>query len=68
MLSLWTIYDHPTDYPDNFVAREFLLDKPTDNVLIANSLEQLREAFRRAGLCCITRHPSDDAKIVETWL
>lgn len=67
-LSLWTIYDHPLDYPEYFVAREFHLDKATTNVLIANSLEELREGFRRAGMVPIPRDPSDDPVIVETWL
>lgn len=68
MLALWTIYDHPTDHPDRFVARMFVLDKPTEHLLSSTSLDLLRDVFDRAGLVCMTRAEDDDRKIVETWL
>ena len=68
MLKIWTIYDHPTDYPDNFVARLFLLDKPTTYLVIASTLDDLRGAMREAGLIQLDRSPGDDPKIVETWM
>jgi hypothetical protein len=67
-LSLWTIYDHPTDYPDRFVAREFILDKPTNNLIACVDLKVLRQHFIEIGLTCITRSPEDQPQIVETWL
>lgn len=67
MLSVWTIYDHPSDFPDSFVARAFTTG-PTNEIILATDLEQLREAFDRAGLVCMARNPNDDPKIVETWL
>jgi hypothetical protein len=68
MLSMWTIYDHPTDYPDHFVARRFELDKPTSQILLCETLEPIRDALAGAGLICFMRDPSDDPKIVETWM
>lgn len=67
LLSIWTIYDHPSDFPDNFVARAFTTG-PTNEIILATSLEQLRNVFDAAGLVQMQRHPSDDPKIVETWL
>jgi len=67
-LSLWTIYDHPTDYPNNFVARRFDLDRPTPEHIVANSLDELRQMMMNAGLSCLTRNPEDEPHIVETWL
>jgi hypothetical protein len=69
----WTIYDHPTDYPDCFVARRFELGKgpepvPTAEVVTSPDIEPLRRRFMRSGLVRFRRAPSDDSKIVETWM
>ena len=70
-LPIWTVYDHPIDYPDGFIARLHItgrdLDGPTCNVLIATTLADLRAKIP-PGLACFARDESDDAKIVETWL
>jgi hypothetical protein len=66
-LSLWTIYDHPSDHPSAWVARRFDLDAPTDDVLVGD-VEVLRHYFQEQGLVCMMRDPSDDPVIVETWL
>ena len=73
LLSVWTVYDHPSDYPGHYVAREFLVhpDGPvmTDNVITSLQLEWLRDQLEYdMGLACLTRSPEDDPKIVETWL
>lgn len=73
-LSLWTIYDHPKDQPDHFVARRFEArhghPEPiaTQDIIRGRELEPLREYFRKAGLVCLARYKGDDAKIVEMWL
>lgn len=66
-LPIWTVYDHPTDYPAGFIARLFLNDKPTSQVLTARSLDGVREQLP-PGLYCIPRSPDDDPVIVECWL
>lgn len=67
-LSLWTVYDHPKDYPDNVVARRFVYSKRTEDLIIFSSLEEARLYFQNCHLFCLTRSPSDDPVIVETWL
>lgn len=71
-LQMWTIYDHPTDYPFLFVARKFEVDaagpRPTTEVFVAPSIDRVRFEMVRRGLTCLTRSPEDDPKIVETWL
>jgi hypothetical protein len=72
-LHIWTIYDHPLDFPDVFVARLSLVGgdggpKVTDQILTAPDLDTLRREFVRRGLTCITRSPNDDPVIVECWL
>lgn len=70
-LSLWTIFDHPTDYPNSYVARRFETTKEgavATKDVIEGELEAIRKAFQRAGLWCMSRNRDDDARIVETWL
>lgn len=68
LLFMWTIYDHPTDYPDDYVARRFIMDRPTSKVMLSKDIEELREAFRTRGLMVIPRAENDDSKIVEVWM
>lgn len=67
MLALWTVYDSPTDLPGRFVARKWLLDQPTNDLLEDKTLDGLR-AKLPPGLTCLARSPQDDPKIVETWV
>ncbi len=71
-LSMWTVYDHPTDFPHCFVARRFVSDRagprPTTDVLTAPELVFLRKYFLWQGLTVLCRDPNDDPKIVEVWL
>jgi hypothetical protein len=73
MLAMWTVYDQPSDYPDHYVARCHIVGNggiqcPTYNIVKSNVLQSLRATMRAAGLSCLSRHESDDPKIVETWL
>ena len=72
-LSIWTVYDHPKDYPRDFVARLHEADarrsRPTRHVLVANRIDTLRYVLCfDLGLTRLSRNTDDDAKIVETWL
>jgi hypothetical protein len=72
LLSVWTVYDHPSDYPDGFVARrhEAYTDHSvvaTADAVFAPTLEAVR-AKLPPGLHCITRSPGDDPVIVESWI
>lgn len=64
---LWTIYDRPSDYPESFVARKFIV-LPTDEVIVRDTLAEVREAIGSRALVRIERSPLDDPKIVEVWL
>lgn len=71
-LCMWTIYDHPDDLPDKFVARRWeihgAMPFATDEIRSSDSLEHLRYQFAREGLLCLPRDRSDDPVVVETWL
>ena len=74
MMFMWTIYDRPKDYPYACVARKFRITagspgpEPTTDVLLADTLDQLRRYFAERGLTCLPRADSDDPVIVETWM
>jgi hypothetical protein len=69
-LPMWTIYDHPLDFPDVFVARRVEVTGdgpiPGEEIYTGDSLDEVR-AQLPPGLVCFTRHPHDDPVIVETW-
>lgn len=72
---IWTLYDHPKDYPDCFVARAYgmmtglpLADEPA---ITAATVEELRAKVQARSphvLDCLGRHPDDDDNIIESWL
>lgn len=69
-LSMWTVYEKPSDYPGHFVARRWLSGATvvaTSDVLLAGDLALLR-AMLPQGLHCLPAQPGDDPAIVETWL
>ena len=72
---MWTIYDHPRDYPDSWVARRWEVGGKTrvpapiatSDMFVADTLEELR-ALLPPGLVCLNRLPLDDAKVKEVWV
>lgn len=70
-LIIWTVFDHPDDYPDVFMARKWLVVDgsyaPTHDVLTGPTLQSVRDQIP-AGLCCFARSPEDNPAIVESWL
>jgi hypothetical protein len=72
VLTMWTVYAKPKDYPNGFVARLFEVTGPepkaTHYTLKSLNLEPIQEKLTRAGLVCLTRDPSDEPQIVECWL
>lgn len=71
ILPIFTIYDHPKDYPDHFVARRHDVSAgkhvPGPLVAMAATLEEAR-AWLPPGLHCLGRDRDDDPVIVESWI
>lgn len=65
-LSIWVVYDHPTDHPDVYIARRFVNDRPTGDTIQGLTLDAVRDQLP-AGLARFNRDPKDDPKIVECW-
>ena len=66
-IPMWVVYDHPSDMPEQFVARKWLTDKHTEAFFLGETLEVLRAKLPQ-GLTRLARHPNDDPAIVEVWL
>jgi hypothetical protein len=70
-LSIWTIYDRPRDHPEGFIARRFEVadGEPTATKdTICGKLEDIQQAFWKAGLVKLSRNDDDEPQIVENWL
>ena len=69
-LRMYTIFDHPKDYPRHWAVRASTIRPegpvPDDRVQLADSLAEAR-ALIPPGLTCIPRFPSDIACIIEVW-
>ena len=66
-----TIYRSPEDFPGIYVARVWDGPKlrPTDTVIVRESVEALREDIVAAGfMVCFPRAEGDDPCIVETYI
>jgi hypothetical protein len=72
LLGMWVVYDHPTDFPNEFVARRHVVNakgsRPTEEVLTSTALDLLRSELVERGLTMIPRFADDDPKIIEVWL
>ena len=65
---MWTIYDRPLDYPDGFIARLFLNDRPTDKVFKSKDIDNIRLKLKMLGKVKIPRHRDDPPSVVEIWM
>lgn len=71
LLTTYTIYDHPKDFPNDFVVRRFDNGKPTGAAFTCDTLWQARDlinALTGGQSVCLARDETDDPVIVETWL
>jgi hypothetical protein len=67
-LAIWVVYDHPKDYPNNYVAREWRGEAATGNYMVCPDLELLRGELINMGLVKLMPMDGDDPVILETWL
>jgi len=69
-LLMWVVYDHPNDMPDVYVARRWLMDQPTQAIIVDTTLDEVRRRIQSAmpGAVRLDRFANDDAKIMEVWL
>jgi hypothetical protein len=72
VMSVWTLFQNPSDAPGMFVLRRFDIVRGGVRVSLeayySQHIEGLRARMRRRGLLCLPRSPNDDPCIVETWI
>lgn len=63
------VYKHPEDYPDKYVARIFDITRPTDTVIVKDSLQELQRDISKGTVKgFIVRDEKDDPCIVGSWI
>lgn len=63
------IYANPKDYPGKYVARIFDLDKPTNTILLKDTLEELQNHIAESTtLSFFCRGAGDVPELVGVWL
>lgn len=76
ILDGWTIFDHPTDFPDFFVSRRWIANRDgavtaTQDVLKHKNLDTLRGMTERVAgrpLHRLDRLLADQPNILEVWI
>ena len=68
---MWVIYEHPKDFPEEYVARQWQIYPgtvvPGKTVERDQDLHVLRQRFDDMGLVCAQPSPGDDPAILEIW-
>ncbi|MCD8308915.1 MAG: hypothetical protein LUD19_03590 [Clostridia bacterium] len=67
IMPMITIYEHPDDYPDKYVARVWDANEPTRLVALADTLDEIRKAIP-PNMVPIQKGHADDPCIVELWI
>jgi hypothetical protein len=70
-LTIWTIYDRPSDHPEGYIARRFEVgggNTVATPEILTGDIEDLRQAFWKAGLMKLKRQDGDEPQIVESWV
>lgn len=63
------VFEHPKDYPDQYVARVFDLDEPKHIIMLKNTLvEMQREIQENTNMIFTGRNKEDDPCIVGVWI
>jgi len=71
---MFVVYDHPKDYPDDFIVRRFIaLDGeavPQEIVYRGHSLDNARSRIMNLAPSAVRfhRNQSDERQIVECWI
>jgi len=69
---IWTVYDHPKDFPDYYIARLSLVRRgvieTTASIVMSTEIELVRDNMRDMHLTRLPRMEGDDPAILETWV
>ena len=66
-LSMWIVYEDTPEFPNQYVARRYLLDVETDDYVVGDTLNDVR-AKLPPGLMRIERSAKDHPQVRESWI
>ncbi len=64
----WVIYDHPSDYPAYYVARKWVNEELTKELMYNTNLEVIRCDLASLGLVHCSPLEDEDPVIKEIWI
>lgn len=69
-MEIWIICAYPEAFPNSFMARKYFDNKPANDLIVSNSLKNLRAMMHKITeqeLICLenTTHPKSE--IIEAW-
>ena len=65
--SIWVIYEGPQQFPDQYVARRMHLCRPTTDVIVGDTINDVRNQLP-AGLYRMPRCERDEPQVRESWI
>jgi len=66
-LSMWVVYEDPPEFPNQYVARRYLLDVDTGDYEVGDTLNDVR-AKLPPGLMRLERSKHDHPQVRESWI
>lgn len=67
-LPVIAVYKHPDDYPDKYVARIFDTDKPTNAIVLRDSLIEIKRDIEKTGMTFLMRGAEDEPALVGAYV
>lgn len=63
------VHESPEDFKGQCVARVFDMDKPTDTIIVKDTVEEINEDIRRnTHMAYMERDPNDVPSLVGVWM
>ncbi len=66
-LSMWIVFEDTPEFPNQYVARRYLLDVQTEDYVVGDTLNDVR-AKLPPGLMRLERSAHDHPQIRESWI
>ena len=63
------VYEHPDDYPKKCVARVYDLEKPTNTMMLKDTVDEItKDITENTGMTFVPRGPEDVLSLVGIWI
>lgn len=63
------VHQHPTDFPDKCVARIFDMDRPTDTIIVKETVAEIvQDIQENTSFTYVPRGAADVPSLVSVWI